>query len=187
MFLTTRLYFTAFVSLAIWSLLAWNYYHGGVPGHHVLARKDLPEISNWWGSLVLPALTWFLLFRMQKRLQKSNGQGYLAKLPAKVVYAFTAALLFGATLAVFFNLGYENLLGYILNGLFLLALFLPVYRAECLLGFVLGMTYTFGAVLPTAVGSVLVVISIVLYQLLRPAFLIIRLFTLRIFSKGVAK
>jgi len=184
---TTRLYFTALVSIAIWSLLAWNYYHGGVPSHHVLAREDLPLISNWWGGFVLPLLTWFLLFRINKRIQKNKGEGELTELPLKVVYAFAAALLFGVTLAILFSLGYKEILGNMLIGIFILALFRPVYRAECLLGFVLGMTYTFGAVLPTAIGALLVVICLAMYHVLRPAFLFLRIFILRIFSKNVVE
>jgi hypothetical protein len=37
----------------------------------------------------------------------------------------------------------------------LLALLLPAHRPESLLGFVLGMSWTFGAVLPALVGGVI--------------------------------
>lgn len=50
-------------------------------------------------------------------------------------------------------------------GLFGAAVLLPAYRAECLLGFVLGMTFVFGAVIPTLIGSILVGLS-ALVQLL---------------------
>ncbi len=183
----TRLYFTAIVTLAIWSLLLWNHFHGGVPSHHVLAREDLPLISNWWGGLVLPVLTWFLLFRIHQRIQKSYREGRLKKLPVAVVYAFLAALLFGATLAVFFTLGYQDIPGYMLIGIFLVALFRPVYRAECLLGFVIGMTYTFGAVLPTLVGAVLLGICLAIYKGLRPVFLFCSKFIVSMFSNNVVK
>ena len=185
--LTTRIYFTAFITIVIWGLLAWHYYHGGVPSHHVLARKDLPFISNWWGGLVLPVLTWFLLFRIHKRIQKSYSESCVTKLPVTVVYAFSAALLFGVTLAAFFTLGYQDIPGYMLIGIFLVALLFPVFRAECLLGFVLGMTYTFGAILPTAVGAVLVIISLALHQVLRPLILYFTKFLLSLFSKKVVK
>ncbi len=183
MSLTIRLYFTAFVAIAIWTLLGWSYYHGGVPGHHMLAREDLPLISNGWGALVLPALTLFLLFRMNKRIQKCNSELTVEELPVSVVYAFLIALIFGASLAAFFTFGYKDIPGYMLIGIFILALFRPLYRAECLLGFVLGMTYTFGAVLPTAVGAVLLVLCVLVYQLLRPACVMIGKFFLRMFFK----
>jgi hypothetical protein len=91
--------------------------------------------------------------------------------PVNILYGFAGALFFGILLSIFFTLGYSELPGYMIAGLFLLALFIPVYRAECLLGFVIGMTYTFGAVLPTAFGSVLVLVSAILYLYIRRAIL----------------
>jgi hypothetical protein len=178
MFFMTRLYFAAIVTIAIWSLLSWNHYHGGVPSHHILARKDLPEISNWWGGLLLPLLTLFLFYRMENRVTGKNDdapQGIL--FPRSIIYGFIGALFFGITLSAFFTFGNTAIPGYMLMGLLLLSLFLPIYRAECLLGYVIGMTYTFGAVLPTGVGSILAIIGAVLYLVVRPmlAFIISKL------------
>jgi hypothetical protein len=167
-FFRTRIYFTATVSIAVWLLLVWDHYHGGVPSHHILARKDLPAISNWWGGLLLPLLTWFLLYRIQKRLMRNNiEKSNVPKLPVNIFYGFIGALFFGIVLSGFFTFGYTDIPGYMLIGLFVLALFVPVYRAECLLGFVIGMTFTFGAVLPTGVGSILVLIGALLFLYVR--------------------
>jgi hypothetical protein len=173
-FFKTRLYFTGIVAIAIWSLLSWNHYHGGVPSHHILARKDLPEISNWWGGLLLPLLTLFLLFRMEKRVTENNDFPLqVIHFPRSIVYGFAGSLFFGITLSTFFTLGNTEVPGYMLMGLLLLSLFLPIYRAECLLGYVIGMTYTFGTVLPTGIGSILAIIGAVLYLLVRPMLLFI--------------
>lgn len=166
-----RLYFTGVVTVAIWCLLIWDHYHGGVPGHHILARADMPEISNWWGGLLLPLLTWFLSFRVHKRIIKNDV--YASGFPANIFYGFFAALIFGIVLSTFFTLGNTEMPGYMLTGLLLTAPFLPVYRAECLLGFVIGMTFTFGAVLPTLAGSILALLSAVLYLIVRPAILFV--------------
>jgi len=166
-FFKTSLYFTSIVTIAIWALLAWNYYHGGVPSHHILHREDLPAISNWWGGLLLPLLTWFLLYRIQKRVLRNNGE----RIPAGVLYAFAGGLLFGILLSVLFTLSYSNISGYMVIGLFLLALVFPIYRAECILGFVIGMTFTFGVVLPTIFGSILALVGTLLYLYVRPAFI----------------
>lgn len=172
MFFKTRLYFTGIVTIAICSLLAWNHYHGGVPSHHILAREDLPAISNWWGSLLLPLLTWFLLYRIQKRIIHNNDEkSQVSKFSINMFYGFAGALFFGILLSAFFTFGYSDIPGYMLKGLFLLALFFPIYRAECILGFVIGMTFTFGAVLPTGVGSILALIGVVLFLCVRPAIL----------------
>lgn len=171
-FLLTKVLITGFVSLTIWSLLAWYYFNGGVPSHHILAREDLPEISNWWGAILLPGLTWFVLFRIQKRENISNEKSSkFLEFPQKVWVGFLGALTFGVALSVFFTLGNEGMSSYLMLSVFLLSLFFPVYRAECLLGFVIGMTFTFGAILPTGIGSILAVVGFLIYNLLRPMLL----------------
>ncbi len=67
-FRKTGLVLVAAVSVGIWVLLVWQHFHGGVPSHSFMARKDMPSISNWWGALLLPLLTSFTLNRLKKRL-----------------------------------------------------------------------------------------------------------------------
>jgi len=166
--LSFRIYFTVLVSIAIWILLTWNYFHGGVPAHHLLDRKDLPTITNWWGGILLPLLSWILLYRIHMRLLTTPEKKLSKFLSMKpVIYGFTLALLSGILLSVFFSYGFTKIPPYMMLGIFLLAFFVPVYRAECLLGFVLGMTFTFGAILPTAAGLILVFICAVIYHYFR--------------------
>ncbi len=165
-FFRIRLYFTGFATLAIGALLIWNHSHGGVPSHHVLADETLPLISNWWGILVIPLLTLFLTYRIQKRIYRPGYQETSSSLN-QVLYEFLGALSFGILLAVFFTLGNSDMPGYMILGLLPLALFFPIYRAEYLLGFVFGMTFTFGSVLPTGVGSILVLIGAGIFLLIR--------------------
>jgi hypothetical protein len=156
----------------MWCFLAWDHFHGGVPAHHILAKKDLPAISNWWGGLLLPALTWFLLYRIQSRSYAPNNQNGEAFIHLKhTVYQFAGALLFGIVLSVFFSLGNTDMPGYMVLAIFPLALFFPIYRSECLLGFVIGMTFTFGGVLPTGIGSILLLLCAIIHLLIRPAIL----------------
>ncbi len=170
-FFKARLYITSLVTISIGSLLAWNHFHGGVPSHNILARADMPSISNWWGGLLLPLLTWFLLYRIQQRIIHSPDEKSTEALPVSIVYGFAGALLFGVLLSTFYTLGYPDIPGYMVNSIFIIALFFPIYRAECLLGFVIGMTFTFGAVLPTGIGSIFALIGAVLYLLVRPLLL----------------
>lgn len=168
-FYTIRLLATGLVSLSIWLLLLWNHYHGGVPRHHILANKDLPSISNWWGGLLLPLLTWFLLYRIQQRIfRHNNTNSERSKYLTYSLYGFMGAFVFGILLSTFFSLGNSDIPGYLMMGLFPLAFFAPIYRAEYLLGFVIGMTFTFGAVLPTGIGTLLAFIGLVIYRVLRP-------------------
>ena len=170
-FFRIRLYFTATVAFAIWLWLTWNHYHGGVPSHHILADEDLPEISNLWGALLLPLLAWFLLFRTQKRIFPQRNDHAELPMIKQAVFALIFSLVYGIILSAFFYYGYPDMTGNMMLGIFAMALFFPVYRAECLLGFVIGMTVTFGAVLPTGVGSIIAAISFVLFRAVRPAIL----------------
>ncbi|MEM0576685.1 hypothetical protein [Flavobacterium polysaccharolyticum] len=179
--LKIRLYFTATITIAIFSLLLWNYFHGGVPSHHILQRKDLPEISNGWGAILLPMLTWFLLKRMQKRIV-IHEDGSISNGTKNTVYAFLAALIYGMLLAVFFTFGIRDLPFYMLIGLLVIALFYPIFRSECLLGFVIGMTYTFGAILPTGIGLLFMTLGAIIHLGIRPAILFVVKKSVQLFS-----
>ncbi|MDN3677006.1 hypothetical protein QWY90_06750 [Flavobacterium paronense] len=169
-FFKIRLYFTAIVTIAIWFLLVWDHYHGGVPTHHLLQREDLPSFSNWLGGILIPLLTWFLLNKIHKRI--SNDLTTF-KFPITIVYAFLGAFTFGILLSVFFTLQYTDPPFYMMVSLLLLALFYPIYRAECFLGFVLGMLFTFGGVLPIIIITILSLIGAFLYRIVRPGMLFI--------------
>jgi hypothetical protein len=141
--------------------LLWELQQGGILSHHLLARADLPAVSNAWGLLVLPALAAWAGGRWQGR-----------RLPW--LLGFALPLLLGATL----SLGFASNLGALTEGVFmltlLLALLLPAHRAEVLLGFVLGMSWTFGAVLPLLVGSVIALLSWLLRGVLRQGWRMLR-------------
>jgi hypothetical protein len=161
--------FTGLVLLAEGAHLLWQHLHGGVVSHHLLQRADLPAISNAWGALLLPALTWFLLGRTRKRLlRRGDADEAASKAPDNVPLGFFGALIWGGLLAAAFTGNLETITSSLFFGALVLALVLPVYRAECLLGFVLGMAFTFGAVLPTLVGSVIAGLSAGVHLGLRP-------------------
>ena len=168
--LKKRIYCTILVTVFIWTLLLWDYFHGGVTSHHLLQNKDLPSFSNWWSGILLPLLTWFLLYRSQVRIAKEATS---SALPSSFIAYFVGALLFGIVLSVFFTLGNQDVPFYMIVGLLMLALFLPIYRSECFLGFVIGMTFTFGGVLPVLIGTILVLICSILYLALRPMVLFV--------------
>ena len=164
-----RVYLTVLVLLAELAHLAWEHFHGGVLSHNILNRRDLPAISNAWGALLLPALAWFSGGFIQKRIaSKSAANELTPKLPTSVVIGFLGALLMGTLLAGSFAYDYANATLYLFQSLFVVALLFPVYRAECLLGFVLAMTLTFGAVLPMAIGSIFVALSAAAHLLAYP-------------------
>ncbi|MCB2377190.1 hypothetical protein LGH70_06325 [Hymenobacter sp. BT635] len=171
-FSTLSLYGTLLITAAIWALLAWSHYHGGVPSHHFLAREDMPAISNWWGGLLLPVLTWLLLQRIRRQAFGPNASSADApRALRRALYGFVGALAFGVLISVLFTAGASDMAGNAMLGLFVVAFFVPIYRPECLLGFVLAMTYTFGAVLPMIIGTVLGLIGLVLHGVIRRGLL----------------
>ena len=153
-----RIISTLAIAVLMALLLGWQHMHGGVPAHHFLAREDLPAISNWWGLLTLPVLAWFLLGRIDRRRRNEAASARAAAV------GFGGALLYGGLLALFFVSGRPELSDYMAQGVFLLALFYPVYRAECVLGFVAGMTVSLGAILPMIAACVFAAIGFVLFR-----------------------
>ncbi len=153
--LSLRRYFTLFVAACISGLLLWQYTHGGVPSHHLLHRADLPAISNWWGALSLPLLTWVALTFIYKRLEKLrlNNKTLIenhlcASTFNTIVWQFFVAIGYGAMLSLAFIYGFNEISSLLFFGILFFALFFKVYQAQYILGFVLSMSITFGGVLP---------------------------------------
>lgn len=124
--------------------LIFEHVTGGVLNHHILADPDLPAISNWYGLLTLPLVG----LATGYRLQRPNS-------------AFLGALVYGAVLAISFELGASMLTNIAFFGLIACALAFPIYRAEYVLGFMMGMTFTFGGVLPLIIALIFATISFV--------------------------
>jgi hypothetical protein len=162
-----RILSTAASAVFMVLLLLWQHLHGGVPAHHVLARADMPAISNWWGLLVLPALTWVLAGRIERR-RRHAPESVRSSLPP-----FVAALLFGAVLAWCVDAGHGGICDYMVMALAPLAMFYPLHRAECILGFVVGMSLFIGAILPTVAGLVFAAIGAVLFHGVRLLWLMV--------------
>lgn len=153
--------FTVLVALAELAHLAWEHLHGGVASHHLLNRADLPAISNAWGALFLPALAWVLSGPVLRRATTPRAAKGIAT-------AFFGSLLAGIALSVAFTNGLEDVSSGIFLGILLAGLVLRVYRGEYVLGFVLGMTFTFGAMLPTAAAAFVAIVSAIAHHLMRP-------------------
>ncbi len=158
------------ITLLILSVLTWDFFHGGVPSHHLLANENLPEISNWWGVITLPFVSFFLLTRMKKRI---SGEATYQNLKKLFLFPFLFSLLYAILLAVSFSTGNTEISSLLFKSIPLIALFFPIYYAEYVLGFIIGLTYTFGGVLPIIIGGVMAIFSYVVYNYLRALILLI--------------
>jgi len=138
-------------------LLGWQHFNGGVPAHHLLADPNLPALSNWWGLLTLPLLAWYLLGRIKRRRAGDPASA------SRIKGAFGGALLFGVALGLLFSAGQVTAAEYLVQSLVVVALFYPIYRAEYVLGFVLGMSWAFGAVLPMLPACIFALVGAVIH------------------------
>lgn len=144
--------------------LAWEYAQGGVASHHLLARRDMPAISNWWGLAILPLLGWLASWFVLRRATKQP------KVFQKAFAGAFGAFLIGILLSLSFNAGHEQVTSYIFFGALFSGLIFPIYRAEYSFGFVLGMTFILGAILPTIAAMVGAAISAIFHFLIKPLF-----------------
>ena len=164
-----RLIITVIISVLILGLLIWDYFHDGVPSHHILDQKNLPAISNWWSGILLPILTWILLGKIKSRIENQTkiDSQYKSAI-TRVLVRFSIGLVFGIILSVSFINNYKPFLDNVLYLLLILSFIVPIFFSEFILGFVLGMTYTFGAILPTAFILIMAAIGFVIYRFIRP-------------------
>lgn len=141
--------------------LAWEASHGGIKRHHLLNQADLPAVSNSWGLLVLPVLGWLAAYFVRRRATTS------AHALGRALAAFCGSLVVALALSVAFRLELSNVAAGLFFAILLSGVALRTYRAEYLFGFVLGMTFVFGSVLPTmaalVAGSVSVLAHFVAY------------------------
>ena len=94
-------YFVGFVTLTIWSLLIWQYLHDVVPSHYLMQNPEFPELSNWWGALLLPVLSWGLVNRIKKRIINSPVESRTL-LTKQVIISLVISLTYGAMLSLSF-------------------------------------------------------------------------------------
>jgi hypothetical protein len=146
--------------------IGFEYFTGGVKTHHFLARGDLPGFSNWLGLLILPLLGSIIAIRV-----KSAPEGAASSiLSPSIVAGMAGSLVLGAALAASFHFGLEQVSFALFLGLILMSIGLPVYRAEYIFGFVVGMTIIFGSVIPLVIALVLATLS---YALRRAAMFVL--------------
>lgn len=160
--LILRAFITLTITLLIWSHIAWDHFHGGIPTHYLLHNENLPGIPNWWGGILLPFFTWFLLYLIHKRIDAPSAEEQLKD----VITRLLLAMLVSIVIAVCF-MNNIDVIDYIMGSLFILAFFFPLFKSEYLLGWVLGSAFTFGAIIPIGFGSIFALVFFLLYKIPR--------------------
>lgn len=145
------------------ALIVWEYFNGGVATHYPGADSGNVGLSNWWGLLTIPALTWASLTLVQRRaVNKDEKQETSNSIELKKTY-FLGGLAFGLVAALLWEFGQQEYLPYVMLSPWILSLFLKIYLPESTLGFVLAMMYTFGAVLPIVFSIVIQTVGFLIY------------------------
>lgn len=161
--ISLRVVITTVITLLIWGHITWDLFHGGIPTHYLLHDDNLPGIPNWLGGIVLPFFTWFLLYRIHKRIDRPDNSIATESLRS-VIMRFLLAMLIAITISVFFTFEID-VIDYIMLGIFVLAFVFPLYKSEYLLGWVVGSTFTFGAIIPIGFGSIFALVFFVFYRI----------------------
>lgn len=144
----TRSIITSIFTLTMGMFIAWEYfYEGGVTTHYLLHSEDMSNFSSWWGLLLTPIFTWVATGFIKPHTFEE------AKQYKSIFLGFLILFLFGLTLSYAFLI--ESDMTYYLKVAALLAsaFFTPVYRTECLLGHLMGLLFTFGAIIPILCGT----------------------------------
>lgn len=159
------LYVIGFAVVFASAYLAWQATHGGVASHHLLDQRDLPAFSNWWGLAIIPLTGAFAVWSVRRRAALNENA-----LSGAMIAAF-CALLAGVALSLAFIVDEGgNAPLFVLLAALASGCIWPTYRGEYVFGFVIGMSFTFGLVLPAVIALVAVAISAAFHFLLRPAF-----------------
>jgi len=155
--INNRIQATIAVFILTFAFILWEYFNGGVVSHNLLAREDLPAFSNWWGLLTVPLLFWIGISLINRRQENE----------ITAFKRFLVALTFGILMSVLWEFNIKSILQYLILFPILVAFFMPVHLPEYLMGFVLGMVFTFGGVLPILFGVILIVVCLIINKLVR--------------------
>ena len=80
-------------------------------------------------------------------------------------------------IALSFTNDYKLFLDNVIYIFLLVSFIVPIYYAEFIVGFILGMTYTFGAILPTIFILIIATLGFLAYRFIRPLIIrVIKLF-----------
>ncbi|MDO1502015.1 hypothetical protein Q2T40_17915 [Winogradskyella maritima] len=158
--------FGTFVLTLIFIL--WEHFNGGVIEHYLLADENMPSLSNWWGLLTIPVFTYVCTSLIKRRHQKKIKSGDISQnFEINIVKRFFYALIFGVFASLLWEFDMEEILQYFILSPVLIAFFKRIYLPEYTLGFVLGMMFTFGGILPILFAIVLLILCFIAYQIKR--------------------
>lgn len=146
-----RLFITLFFTIVMIAVLLWEYSHGGISTHYFFQNDDLPGISNWWGLFIIPLYIWLVSGLIQIDPSKNH-----LKEKRHLLLRGLILVAVGTLISYFFVTNpASDVPFYATIALLVSAFIIPIYKAEYLLGYVLGTLFIFGAFIPVIAGSIL--------------------------------
>jgi hypothetical protein len=145
------------------ALILWEYFNGGVATHYPGADSSNLGLSNWWGLVTIPMLTWVALGLIDKRTAEEARDRETSNSITLEKSYFAGGVVFGLIAALLWELDQQEYLPYVMLSPWVLSLFLRIYLPETTMGFVLAMMITFGAVLPIVFAVVIQTIGFIIY------------------------
>lgn len=141
----------------------------GSGNHHTLTIYTFSTqpititLFEWTTVLLMPAFVYLCLCAIQKRfqLQKQNR----AHTTTLTLIGFVLSFNFGATIAGGTYFDFSDYAGLLLIALPFIAFFLKAYRAECILGFALSLSWVFGTLSAITYSLVAALVCFALYKL----------------------
>ena len=155
-----RIVITTLFIIAITGVLLWEYTHDGVVTHYILHSDDMPGISNWWGLIIIPLFTWVV-----SSFIKIDSNDSTAVQHRNILIRVLILFLIGCSITYIFTVYPEsNFPLYITAALVIISFFIPIHKAEYLLGYVLGTFFVFGTFIPVIAGSILWILFYIFYK-----------------------
>ncbi|AGH44365.1 hypothetical protein [Paraglaciecola psychrophila] len=114
--------------------------------------------------------------RIEKRVNNLSSQQFddSRQFYRGVLIAFITLLLVSLVQSTIFSFGYANIAMFFLLGLMLAAIFVPLHKMECILGYVLGATFFTGPVMPFVGVVIFSVVSVLSHLCIKPLFMRIK-------------
>lgn len=148
--------------------LTWEYFNGGVKNHYLLHNPDYPSISNYWGLLILPLLTWFTTYRIKTGFHSQMGVLENTLIPKHIRRGFLVMCAVTAAQSVAWVMGEPEITKYLAIAVILTGIFIPIYHSHFFLANVLVSSVIFGSVIPLIGYAVIALVSAVSNLCIKP-------------------
>ncbi len=153
---------TVLVALLQAAVLCWHYFNPKIVFIGVLDAPYLLDVPSWFSLVVMPIFSLCCLLLMRKRLQSTTVNRGKATTYALIGFVFSFN--YGATLAGSYYWAMELYTVMLIIGIAVIACIVKSYRAECVFGFALSLSFVIGALQALELALVTASVCWLLYK-----------------------